>query len=383
MNSPLKLYEENRKYFWLMVLVGLPLALLLGSIFFREVVWDGFLWRYVWGPVIADARGAPVNGISSGYNPVNTLLYGMVLALALLGINDIIEYYDIEIDERFVLALIPWIILGGSLRTLEDAGVFRESVAPLFISPVIYVVLGVGAILTMLSGVVLSSRHDDDLIRALALSPPLIVMVVLQLPRTLEFGFLVLAALVLFYFIGRRREVLNERYLLFVYGSALLLLSLSHNSRLLWSQEGTNTWELALIPLLALFAMICMLIVLYAHSRFFGCDKLLNIFFVPVLNILIIFSHLFDAAATYRGIKYYGYVEKHVLPALAIDVVGDPAVMFLLKFILIAVVILVMDHYFREELNEYPRLTVILKFTIITLGMAPGVRNMLRLAMGV
>lgn len=101
------------------------------------------------------------------------------------------------------------------------------------------------------------------------------------------------------------------------------------------------------------------------------------------MNLLIIFAHLFDASATFRGMQHYGYVEKHVLPSLAIEALGTPAVMYLLKVPLIIVIIYVLDVLYARELEAYPRLKVLIKFVIITLGMAPGLRNTIRLAMGV
>ena len=101
------------------------------------------------------------------------------------------------------------------------------------------------------------------------------------------------------------------------------------------------------------------------------------------MNILIAFAHFFDASSTYRGIQYHGYIEKHVLPNLLIEITGTPLVMYALKLFLIVTVIYVLDVSLREELKDLKGLTVLVKFVLIVLGLSPGFRNMLRLAMGV
>ncbi len=378
-----EMYKSHKKKFWFFVLVVIPLFLLMGSLLWREVFWDAFLWKYMWGPVVADARGTSIGQVSAGYNPVNTLVYGLILVLALLGIYDLIDHLDIHIDDNFVFSLIPWIILGGSLRTLEDAGLFEESLAPLFISPVIYMFLGLCAILTMVLGAKLSIRFKEEnaVVRAVVLLPPVLIYILLTLPHTYIMVCIGAVFLSVFYALGRKKHILNERYLFIAYGTTLLAISLTYNLYFTMTLDNTNPMELVYIPTLAITAsaLFCLPIHLFERYQSSGLKKL----FFTKLNLLIIISHLFDASATYRGIKYYGYTEKHVLPALAIEWVGDPIVMFVLKLILVVAVIVTLDHFYREELSRYPRLTVLVKFAIVTLGMAPAVRNTLRLAMGV
>ena len=105
-----------------------------------------FIWQYLWGPVLADARGEPISGIKEGYNPVNTLVYGVVLAVAVYYIYRLLERLHVEIDLRFFAAVAPFAALGSVLRALEDAGMFHGDLGILFISPIIYFVIGFGTI---------------------------------------------------------------------------------------------------------------------------------------------------------------------------------------------------------------------------------------------
>jgi uncharacterized membrane protein len=94
-------------------------------------------------------------------------------------------------------------------------------------------------------------------------------------------------------------------------------------------------------------------------------------------------SHFIDGAATYRGLEFHSYGEKHVLPGLLIDATGTAAVMLPLKFLVVTAVVYLLDIAYREDLEETPVLGWLVKVAILVLGLAPGVRDMLRISMGV
>lgn len=374
-----ELYVEHKLHFWMIVLGVIPLILIVGSFTLPEIFWDGFLWRYFWGPVKADAAGRPLNGISAGYNWVNTTVYGISLAIAFLGIYEIIEHYNIEVDRDFVLSLLPFVVLGGSLRTLEDAGLFSEGVEPFFISPIIYFVLGSCAILTMLFGAMFRRETVKPYTRALILLPPVIGLAFMMV--TWWVILLVAVTSILFFAYGHIHGWMDEKYLFLAYGTSLLTASLAYNVELTVTGPETYPWEWALIIALTLATTSAVLV------SFEGIYKLIGSWFSRAarspLNILIVFAHMLDASATYRGISAYGYVEKQVIPALLIDITGTSLVMYVLKIGLIIFVIYVLDSLFKEELSDYPQVVNLLKFVVIVLGLAPGIRNMLRLTMGV
>lgn len=88
-------------------------------------------------------------------------------------------------------------------------------------------------------------------------------------------------------------------------------------------------------------------------------------------------AHLFDASTTFVSMQFYGYSEQHVLPSLLIDVFG-PAVMFPLKLIFLVPVIYVINKYSEDDY-----LKKLLLLAIFSIGMAPAIRGLLRLCMGV
>ena len=110
--------------------------------------------------------------------------------------------------------------------------------------------------------------------------------------------------------------------------------------------------------------------------------KIMAIFTNPI-NLLIIFGQMFDAAATFVGVDFYGYSEKHPIPDFFFQTFGTSAVFIPIKLILACVMVYLIDISFREELTKYPILKGLIKIAIIVLGLAPGTRDMLRMMMGV
>lgn len=100
------------------------------------------LWRYLIGPIIADAKGVESiswNGVSAfpGYNFLNTFLY----ALTALGVIYLVyKFFNSRKKLKPVQAVysIPFILLGGSLRFLDDAQLIPYPFSILLITPIIY-----------------------------------------------------------------------------------------------------------------------------------------------------------------------------------------------------------------------------------------------------
>jgi uncharacterized membrane protein len=101
------------------------------------------------------------------------------------------------------------------------------------------------------------------------------------------------------------------------------------------------------------------------------------------VNLAIVFGQFTDAAATFIAIDYYNYWEKHVVPGFLIDVLDSAAVMFLLKVLALFFAIYVLDIALKEELKHNRQIVPLIKLAVLVLGLAPGTRDMLRLAMGV
>jgi len=97
-------------------------------------------------------------------------------------------------------------------------------------------------------------------------------------------------------------------------------------------------------------------------------------------NEYIVGAHIFDAATTFTGIQFYGYIEQHVLTGYFIDVFG-PVVMFPLKIIFITLSLYLLDWIIPEEDLNNLNIKNILKMVILILGLGPGIRNVCTIIM--
>lgn len=66
---------------------------------------------------------------------MNTLAYALILISMVYLVFKILRSLKIRVDERLALGISPFVILGSSIRVLEDAGIF---ISPFFVTPWIY-----------------------------------------------------------------------------------------------------------------------------------------------------------------------------------------------------------------------------------------------------
>lgn len=101
------------------------------------------LWKYIAGPVVADAlnnQTAVWNGVtaSTGYNPFNTVLWSLLAGLIVYGAYRGFQKYGVRFDRERVLFSVPFLVLGGLLRFIEDTGLAPFYIRILLITPVVY-----------------------------------------------------------------------------------------------------------------------------------------------------------------------------------------------------------------------------------------------------
>src|SRR3989344_6208808 len=73
-----------------------------------------------------------------GYNVYNTIAYAIILIIAAYGVYKLLMKLKISIDRKFFLGILPFVAMGGVLRSLQDAGITAN---PLFITPLIYIMI--------------------------------------------------------------------------------------------------------------------------------------------------------------------------------------------------------------------------------------------------
>ena len=101
---------------------------------------------------------------------------------------------------------------------------------------------------------------------------------------------------------------------------------------------------------------------------------------VPVV-LLAMYGQMVDGLATYLGVDHFGYSEKHVLSQKVIELSGAAWGFAALKFVLAGVVWFLFASARFEQRHRHLRLLVIL--CLLTVGLAPGLRDILRLTLGI
>ena len=104
------------------------------------------------------------------------------------------------------------------------------------------------------------------------------------------------------------------------------------------------------------------------------------------LNLTMFFGHLLDGITTYISIHDplsmgLNYSEKHPASDTLLSIWGP--LFPIVKFVLIILVVYVFDILYKKDLKNYVRLVNLLKIGIIILGFSPGLRDLLRVTMGV
>ncbi|MDD1680298.1 MAG: DUF63 family protein [Methanoregula sp.] len=267
------------------------------------------------------------------YNVVDTLTYAIILVLCVyllyrwMSAPAFLAGSGFSFDRNFILATVPYVILGGLLRVIEDTGMITSDWKYLLITPLIYFTLF------------------------------FFVIGVMFLSRCLTLKGITASFIQFYAFAGIMAMIV----------ASLILLSfgMTHN--------GVDLFILAIIPLMAVTATaIVWVIMKYALGWTYVSD--------PVY-ITLLFGQLLDASATSYGIDLHPsvqYVEQHVVGSFLIDLTGTAFVMFPLKLLVLFPAIYVMQIYRREANPAFWHLVLL---AMIVVGFAPGVRDMVRMVL--
>jgi len=160
--------KEISKYFtskvYLTILVTVVMIIVAGCYLLPSFFYDQWIWKYYWGPVVADASGHSVswNGVvaNEGYTLISEITYGIILIIALYAIYLLLKRLKISVDWKFCLSLMPYIIFGPVARVLEDTEYFSEPFVYWFISPLIYFQIAVYALFFVILGYYIEQNHS-------------------------------------------------------------------------------------------------------------------------------------------------------------------------------------------------------------------------------
>lgn len=270
-----------------------------------------FIYKYYIDPITT----------GGAYTLVDTLTYALILIIAVFLIHRWMQRSGIPFGRELLFATLPWIVLGGLLRVLEDTGLIVSPWRYLLITPLIFFVLFFYAVLTLYLCYRLVGSRGVRVYGAVGIASVLVTLAVLM-----------------WYGLTTNHLVLEV--------PATILGIAGVTSLILWAvlRYGLK-WE-------------------YLDDRIYQ---------------VLIAGHLLDASATSYGIDLHplGYVEQHVVGSALIEATGTGFAMFPLKLAVLIPGIYVLELYRREgTATSFWHLIVL---AMIVVGLAPGVRDMVRM----
>jgi len=339
--------KKNRLLTGLTIFIGALATLLVLWYLFPQYIYDQFIWKYFWGPILSDGLDKPMSyhGIAAApkFTLVSEIVYGLIVAGALYGLYKLLKKWRISVDFSFFIGVLPYILYGSVVRVLEDANLFSEPLVFWFVTPLIYIQTLVLTLLSLLFAIYL---HQTKLKK----------YTVSQIMG----GIGVIVLLPFLYYI-----------LIWMTGST-------------WSQTDGLFLNVFFLVLGICCVIIAIVFVFFNSIKSFW--KNAEVFNSPI-NLSIIFGHQLDGIASYISIYdplHMGlptYIEKH--PASDLLMQLWPPLFPITKFFLVIAIIYVLDIVYKDELQSQKLFANLLKIGIFILGFAPGLRDLLRVMMGV
>lgn len=114
---------------------------------------------------------------ASGYDVPKTLTFALVLVAAVYGLYRLLRRLGVKADVRLAVAVAPYVVLGATVRVLEDAHALPDSF--LFVTPMIYILIFSVTFAVLLASLLAQRRFG------LAYHKPLFLAGVLMLPFAL------------------------------------------------------------------------------------------------------------------------------------------------------------------------------------------------------
>jgi uncharacterized membrane protein len=386
-----------------------------------------FLYEYYLNPVLNESSN------DAGYNLVNTMTYAIVLALFVVVLAAWLRHLGIDHNDATILALLPYVFWAALGEVVEDASMFDTSLEPYFVSPGIHFQTAAWVIIAGAFGYLISLRRtksesEEDMISKVDSAATILIFAQILIyytsidagPVTSSAGFdntamlvcfitaLLVPALIinkpLFDFTLVQRCV----FIVGLGGSIVLLGPLLSFG--ISNPDQVTLWPLAVVigaPAVLIYQMhqtgLPEARELAEHGFVAGVlppgmteeqyDELESsdkdlieslrkkaVLASPVVSLAVV-GELLDGLATGIGIEAFGYSEKHLFSADIIEFFGSAYGFTVVKLALGALI-----WYFFAIANFEHRqqhLRLLIGMVILTVGMAPGLRDVGRLVIGV
>ncbi len=303
------------------------------------------------------------------FNPYNTIAYGIILLVGVVLVYKLLQRLNIEINWKFLLALMPFVFWAPATRAIRDfiyKGITSSGAPTNFFTDI---GVNLGTVSSHATNHISSHLPIPGVPEAYG---TIITYFVTPGSYLITFA-LALAVFLLSVGIDRgltknKPEKRSSYYwkIMFIIGMVILL-----GSFLVLPVATLN--PLGLILPVALGSTAIFLVASWAIKKA-NIEKLKGI--VNYTNSGILGAHFVDASATFFAISAFGYVEQHVVPRLFFSVLG-PASFFVLKAVVVLAVLWAFDKYLENQ-----RMKNFLKVAVIILGLAPGLRDTITLLLG-
>jgi uncharacterized membrane protein len=395
---------QQKMILFLGILLGIITVILIGYLLAPTVVYDQWIWKHYWGPVVADASGHSVSyhGVAAneGYTILSELTYGVILVCALYGLYKFLKKLEIKIDWHFCLALLPYILFGPVTRVLEDTNYFYEPAVYWFISPLIYFQTTLYVLIFLFLGYYLQKKAYT---RRKTLYVLLFVFGLIDVFYTIiwalgiQYGasiiepgiFFILSIFAFLPLLCRliQKQMMTVNTVIFSGGLLIVLPCIFLIGRWITGPKWSKAYGTYLNVFLLVIGLVTLIVLLvYVIAWVLRKHDTVKVYKEP-LNLSMLTGHLIDGITSYVSIYdplrmgLPSYLEKH--PASNSLMELWPPLFPIVKFLLIIMVIYIFDIAYKKELIKYSRLVNLLKIGIFILGIAPGLRDLLRVTLGV
>ena len=384
-----------------------------------------FLYEYYLNPVLNEASN------DASYNLVNTMTYAFVLTLFAIALSAWLRYLGLDHSDAMILALLPYVLWAVLGEIVEDANMFDTSLEPYFVSPGIHFQTAAWVVIAGAFGYLIAhsdSKSEEDMISKVDSAATILILAQIVIyytsidagSVTSSAGFdntamlvcfitaLLVPALIinkpLFGFTLVQRCV----FIVGLGGSIALLGPLLSFG--ISNPDQVTLWPLAVVigaPAVLVYQMhqtglpaaselaehgfvagilpLGMTEEQYDELESSDKDLIESLRKKAVLASPVVFlavaGQLLDGLATGIGIEAFGYSEKHLFSAEIIEFFGNAYGFTVVKLALGGLI-----WYFFAIANFEHRqqhLRLLIAMAILTVGMAPGLRDVGRLVIGV
>ncbi len=276
-----------------------------------------------------------------GYNIYNTLTFALIALFFIWLIYYIFNKYKIKINKELVLSVIPFVLLGSTIRVITDS---------------------------IDTGVMQQYNLINDNIFS-------VIYKIIINSQTLDYGYL----------------TVTPGIYLVIAGVFLLCLIVCHIYRKMSYLKyiGTILFVPFLILLLPLtrYPNYPLMILILTIATVFVCYLIFKKLKLEYFMLLMVGAHALDGAATFISIDVFNklefvctefgrcYSEQHVLP----NILGTHSffVFFIVKILIILIASYVLS---TEKIKTSEKYYIVM--ILLIMGLAPGMRDLLRIMIG-